>query len=217
MEHEINNKPDQIANSPVKNNKTQFEIVNKKTRKLTFRVRAVRVLKEHDNIADSTQSSTKSNAEGKGVKLIAKYCVTKSNDNRITLRKVVENFSIVYDLILQKKKDRHAKSITTKQKVINTEEPCKKGAYEHMNGKENKITHPPKKDRASVRFGTYNVHVTRPEILLEVLTETILHSAVDVLAIQESCLSTEHCYMVSQSKFDFSQFSLDDNQSGWST
>eukprot|EP00808_Paulinella_micropora_P030116 g11341.t1 len=81
-----------------------------------------------------------------------------------------------------------AKSITTKQKVKNTEEPCKKDAYEHIDGK--KITHPPKKDRLSVRFGTYNLHVTRPEILLEVLTETTLHSAVDVLAIQESwCLN----------------------------
>eukprot|EP00808_Paulinella_micropora_P003723 g5344.t1 len=205
MEHEINNKPDQIANTPVKNNKTQFEMVYKKTRKLTFRVRAVRVLKEHDNIADSTQSS-KSNSEGKGVKLIAKYCVIKSNDNRITLRKVVEKHT-VYDLILQRKK-RHA------------------GAYEHMDGKKNYAPSMAKKDRASMRFGTYNVHVTRPEILLEVLTETILHSASQHRALlsavnginketkYEVILMGDFNFQVSQSKFDFSQISLDDNQSG---
>eukprot|EP00808_Paulinella_micropora_P002052 g50494.t1 len=155
-----------------------LRLFNKKTRKLTFRVRAVLVFKEHDNIADSTQSSTKSNSEVKRVKLITKYCAIKSNDNRIILRKVVEKHT-VYDLILQKKKGMQAKRS------------------------------PPNR---------------KPEILLEVLTETILHSApqmkkggtnpIDTPIIRQvSAPSTAICSEWCLNR-DFSQFSLGDNQSG---
>eukprot|EP00808_Paulinella_micropora_P023320 g63560.t1 len=121
-------------------------------------------------MVEPTQSLKRSHPKSKGVQPIAKYCIITNNDNMITLRKMVENHNI-YDL-LQKKRGTQAKGVTSKHK-------------------DNKSIIPPQKSRASVRFGTYNVHVTRPEILLEVLTEAILHSAVDALAIQESWLKKD--------------------------
>eukprot|EP00808_Paulinella_micropora_P000056 g9048.t1 len=184
---------------------------------------SVRVLKEHDNIADSTQSSTKSNSEGKGVKFIAKYCVIKSNDNKITLRKVVEKHT-VYDLILQKKKGVQAKSITTKQKVINTEEPCKVAKFNINN-------YIDKKDKwlledtqwISIRtehktFIVGNIYLRPKQNVAHMKSQhRTLLSAVNGINKEtkyEVILMGDFNFQVSQSKFDISQFSLDYNQSG---
>eukprot|EP00808_Paulinella_micropora_P024850 g34917.t1 len=51
---------------------------------------------------------------------------------------------------------------------------------------------PPRKNNHTIRFGSYNVHLARPEVRLEVLRETICHSAIDVLAIQESWLNEKN-------------------------
>eukprot|EP00808_Paulinella_micropora_P015660 g67015.t1 len=92
-------------------------------------------------------------------------------------------------LIKKFNKKRNVIRLATQQTSLQQITPSRYGNEHKVHLKSGDSFIPPRKSKHTIRLGSYNVHLTRPEVRLEVLRETIFHSAIDILAIQESWLT----------------------------